>query len=470
VLETSLAVVSAASTCGESDEADPTLEFAATMTPLFKSACCAVCLLAMHSLSAQDSNLVSDVSAKQEYWARFDHQDWAAAIEAAEILVATARKNGAAPAVLAEALEMLGDAQLRNADLAGAEASFKEALDLIEAAEGRASGRTLAPLRGLGFALAARNRHAEAVPFLDRALLISHRTHGLFHEGQQPILKQLANSLMLTGQPLVAERHVKFLLQVGERTYGQNDPRLVPLMCEVGDWQTEVGNFDKARRHYRDAIRLVEEKLGKEHVAIVLPLRRLAASYPKQFMFFAKGYLDPDTALSESAASQQLPYKQNPRHLDNDGQRALLRALEVLNAQTDPPQQLLAGTLIDLGNWYQFKQDWQKALPYYQQAAQILAALKREAPDTTPDPLAVPLLVYYPVPHVVARGNSCRWISAKRRSYNWSSTSCPTEPSRMLSSRIPTRTRDMSATSWMPSKMHASARSSWMAARSKRLR
>lgn len=374
------------------------------MTPLLKSACCAICLLVVHTLGAQDSGLVPDVSAKQEYWARFDHKDWAAAVEAAQVLVAAARKEHAAPVELAEALELLGGAQLRNADLAGAEASFKEALALVEAAEGRASGLTLEPLRGLGFTLAARNRHAEAVPYLDRALLISHRTHGLFDESQGPILKQLASSLTYSGQALVAERHVKFLLQVGERAYGQDDPRLVPLMCEVGDWQAEVGNFDKARRQYRDAIRLVEEKFGKEHPAIVLPLRRLASSYPKQYIFFAKGFLDPEMARSESA-SHELPYKRNPRHIDSEGQRALLRALDVLNAQPDPSQTLLAETLVDVGDWFQFKQDAQKALPYYRQAAQILAAMRSAAPDTTPDPLAFPALIYYPVPHAIARGN-----------------------------------------------------------------
>src|SRR5690606_1488287 len=119
--------------------------------------------------------------------------------------------------------------------------------------------------RGIGFTLAAGSRHEEAIPYLDRALLIAHRTHGLFHEDQQSILKQLANSLTYSGQPLVAERHVNYLLQVGVHTYGQDDPKIVPLMCQAGDWHAEVGNFDKARRHYRDAIRLVEDKLGEKH-------------------------------------------------------------------------------------------------------------------------------------------------------------------------------------------------------------
>lgn len=374
------------------------------MASLIKSACCAVCLFAVQptGFGADDPGLVPAISAKQEYWARFDDKDWTAAVEAAQTLVAAARRAGEA-VPLSEALSLLGNAQLRNADLAGAEASFKEALEIVEHSEGSASRHTLTPLRGLGFTLAAGSRHAEAIPYLDRALLMAHRTHGLFHHDQQSILKQLANSLTYTGQPLIAERHVNYMLQVGERTYGKDDPRIVPLMCQVGDWHAEVGNFDTARRHYRDAIRLVEDKLGKQHVAIVLPLRRLASSYTRELEFRALGFIDPYTAQNMDS-TPMLPRKENPRYVDTDGQRALLRALDVLKAQSDPPQDLLTETLIDLGDWYQFKQDSDKALPYYKQAAQIVMQMKSAEP-ANPDPLAVPVRVYFPVPQVIARGN-----------------------------------------------------------------
>ncbi len=374
------------------------------MAHRIKSACFAVCLLTTPlAFSADDPELAPTASAKQEYWSRFDDKDWSAAVQAAQALVADARKQGKV-LPLADALSLLGNAQLRNADLSGAEASFKEALELIEHAEGPASRHTLSPLRGLGFTLAAGSRHTEAIPYLDRALLISHRTNGLFHQDQQSILKQLANSLTYTGQPLVAERHVKYMLQVGERKFGPDDPKIVPLMCQVGDWHAEVGNFDVARRHYRDAIRLVEDKLGKKDVAIVLPLRRLAASYPQEFEFDAAGYIDPYTAQTLES-TPMLPRKENPRYIDTEGQRALHRALDIVEKQPDPPEELLLQTLLDLGDWYQFKEDTKKALKYYREAAQAYSKLKTTSPNSVPDPLAFPVRVYFPVPSVIARGN-----------------------------------------------------------------
>lgn len=371
-----------------------------------KPAFLASCLLALdpaaHAADALPPG--EKPSARSEYQAHLESENRTAAVAAAQKLVETARADGE-PLALAEALSQLGEAQLRGGDLTGAEASFKEALELIERSQGQASRHTLNPLRGLGFTLAAAKRHEEAVPYLDRALLITHRTHGLFHEEQQPILAQLANSLTRIGQALAAERHVNYMLKVGERSYGQNDPRIVPLMCQVADWHAGVGNFDVARRHYRDAIRLVERTLGSSHVDVVLPLRRLAASYLYEVDFYALGYLDPYTANTPEAQQLNLPYRKNPRYLPAEGQRALLRALEVLETQPDPPAEILLGTLVETGDWFQFKQDTKKALAYYRQAAQRYAQLDAKERETIPNLLAVPVRVYFPAPAAVASGN-----------------------------------------------------------------
>ena len=270
------------------------------MKSIIGSACCTLCLLAASIAVATDAPeeaIASRPASQQEYWAEADRKDWSAAIVAAQALVAEARRDAQTqPLDLVRTLSMLGTAQMHNAYLAGAESSFTEALALAERIEGAASRHTLDPLRGLGFTLASGGRHQEALPYLDRALLISHRTHGLFHIEQQAILRQLASSLTLSGQPLVAERHVNYMLQVGQHAYGEDDPRLVPLMCAVGDWHAEVGNFDDARRLYRDGARLVEDKLGKNDIAIVRPLRRLAASFTQELAFEANGFIDPHEA------------------------------------------------------------------------------------------------------------------------------------------------------------------------------
>ncbi len=381
------------------------------MKSIIGSACCTLCLLAASIAVATDAPeeaIASRPASQQEYWAEADRKDWSAAIVAAQALVAEARRDAQTqPLDLVRTLSMLGTAQMHNADLAGAESSFTEALSLAERIEGAASRHTLDPLRGLGFTLASGGRHQEALPYLDRALLISHRTHGLFHIEQQAILRQLANSLTLSGQPLVAERHVNYMLQVGQHAYGEDDPRLVPLMCAVGDWHAEVGNFDDARRLYRDGARLVEDKLGKNDIAIVRPLRRLAASFTQELAFEANGFIDPHEAaelgISGGASSQHNP--RNPRYIDTEGQRALLRALAILKANPDASPQLLIDTLVDTGDWYQTKDDFRKALPFYSQAAQVYLQHAGQGSHPVQDRLAFPVRVYYPVPNAIVRGN-----------------------------------------------------------------
>jgi tetratricopeptide (TPR) repeat protein len=381
------------------------------MNSIIGSACCTLYLLAASIAVATDApeeTIASRPASQQEYWAQADRKDWGAAIVAAQALVAEARRETQTqPLDLVRTLSMLGNAQMHNADLAGAESSFTEALALAERIKGAASRHTLDPLRGLGFTLASGGRHQEALPYLDRALLISHRTHGLFHIEQQAILRQLASSLTLSGQPLVAERHVRYMLQVGQHAYGEDDPRLVPLMCAVGDWHAEVGNFDDARRLYRDGARLIEDKLGKNDIAIVRPLRRLAASFTQELAFEANGFIDPHEAaelgLSGGAPSQHNP--RNPRYIDTEGQRALLRSLAILKSNPDASPQLLIDTLVDTGDWYQTKDDFRKALPFYSQAAQVYLQHADQDSHTVQDRLAFPVRVYYPVPNAIVRGN-----------------------------------------------------------------
>lgn len=346
---------------------------------------------------------------QQEYWSEVDREDWTEAVKAAEALTASARLEvDQNPVRLVQALSMLGNARLHSRDFQGAEAAFKEALELAEQREGNASQHTLDPLKGMGFTLAADDRHSQAVPYLDRALLISHRTHGLFHAGQQSILKQLANSLTHSGEAMEAERHVNYMLQVGERTYGEQDPRIVPLMCSVGDWHAEVGNFDNARRQYREAIRLVEKQLGRNDLALVLPLRRLAVSFVKELQFEANGFLSPQEAADPERANQwktEMYRLNNPRHLQVEGQRALLRAVSLLKDNPLAPAPLYMETLIDTGDWYQIKLDPNKAVIFYREAAKVYATIAAEKDQPSQDPFALPVRLYYPVPSAIVRSH-----------------------------------------------------------------
>lgn len=363
-------------------------------------------LLALIPLPAAAAQNVPQPSWQQEYWARFDDRDWDAAIASAEQLVAAARPATAATGLrLSEALSLLGSAQLSKGNLVAAEAAFTEALQLAEQYSGRSSASLIDPLRGLGFTLAAAGKHDQAIPYMDRALLLSRRTAGLFDLSQQGLLRQLTASLTAVGSAAEGERHLLYLRRIGEHAYGANDPRLIPILCVVGDWYVEVGQVDEGRRNYRAAIGIAQRRLEKNSLGLVEPLRSFAASYPREIMLSSFGLIyrgeRPGSLDPMSGHVENEPM--NPRYLSSEGERALLRALEIARAHPDASAVTVVGTLVQTGDWFVMKQQPAKAMPYYEQAAGVLAQSASTAGSEVTTVLSFPVQIYYPTPTLATR-------------------------------------------------------------------
>jgi tetratricopeptide (TPR) repeat protein len=360
---------------------------------------CAV-LLQLSALPAWTAQPAAEPPSQQEYQARVNNKDWDAAIESAQRLVAAARESHAAPDKIAAALSLLGDAQLGKADFAAAESTFTEALRTIEPAVRGADPRLIDPLRGLGYALASQEKHAQAVPYMEKALAISRRTAGLFDVEQQGLLRQLAASFASLGKPEEAEQQMQYLLRVGEHAYGAADLRMAPLLCVIGDWYAQRGQMTEAREYYRTALGIVEKKQGRNDLAAVEPLRSLAQSYVHEMVLASFGILTPSDKFSASAdrpTGEVLTI--NPRFLSTDGERALLRALAILDSNAERPAGTLLDTLLQAGDWYEIKLQPDKALPYYQRAA-----VAAEAGDNRHETvLGFPVQVYYPTPLIATR-------------------------------------------------------------------
>ena len=330
---------------------------------------------------------------QQEYWAQIDRKDWSAAVAAAEQLVAAARSTAAQqPLALAEALTLLGNAQFGARNFDAAETAFNESLKITEARAGAASSKLLDPLRGLGYTL----------PPLERALLLDRRSYGLYDMAQQTVLRQLAESLVKVGRPDDAQRHVAYLVQLGERVYGKRDPRQVPILCFAAGWHGDLGDFISARAIYRAAIEIVERKLGPNDLASVEPLRGLADTYTQELYFSTLGLrtqtLERQPTSADGNSNQQREL--NPRYLGTEGEKALDRAVKVLEAQ--PAYDTLLETLLQTGDWFQIKHMPEKAMPYYRRAAALSAKLGAAA-SAQVDPLSFPVRVYYPTPSQATR-------------------------------------------------------------------
>lgn len=344
---------------------------------------------------------------QQEYWTRFDKQDWDAAVTSAQQLLAAARAANAPAEKVAEALALVGNAQLGKKDFVAAEATFSEALQLVEPIARGADSRLIPPLEGMGFALAGQGKHTPAVTYLEKALALSRRSQGLFDINQQDILQQLATSLTALGQTEAADQHMRYMVRVGEHAYGSEDPRLAPLLCMIGDWYSQRGQVMEARELYKVALAIVEKKLGRNDLAAVQPLRSLAHSYVREVFLSNYGIrtqIDKLSASPDGSSGEAQPI--NPRFLSSDGERALLRALAIL--ETDPQRfpASLVETLLQLGDWYQMKQQPDKALSYYLRVSSMVAADATLAAAEKEAVLGFPVQVYYPTPPLATRNLS----------------------------------------------------------------
>lgn len=368
--------------------------------------------------ATQERTLVPppQASSQQEFWVQFAQKDWTAAIASAEQIVAAARQATPLDTFrLSSALTLLGSAQLNGKLPAAAEASFAEALKLIDQHGNGGDLRLLDPLRGLGYSLAAQSKHEQAIAWLDRGLLVSRRNAGLFDIGQQGMLRQAAASYAALGRPAEGIKYMTYLLRVGEHTYGINDPRIAPLLVVVGNWYAEIGQMAPAREAYRTALDSVVRKLGPQDLAAVEPLRAMASSYVHEVNLSSYGIRTQDDYGAQGAqpAERRLPANadgtstegqaMNPRYVSNEGGRALLAALKALDAHQNRSPQVLVDTLLQTGDWFLFKQQFDKALPYYKRAWNVFAAMPGEAKRPDEGPLGFPVQVYYPTPVLAMR-------------------------------------------------------------------
>jgi TonB family protein len=340
--------------------------------------------------------------AQQEFWAHYDKKDWGAAIDEAKRLVDQARANAKQdPLALSAALTLLGNAQLSGGDKVSAEASYREGLQIVEAQGIQASPALVDPLRGLGYSLALLDRHQEAIPYLERALIVGRRSYGLFDPNQQGMLRQLASSLTHEGRIEDAQKQILYIQRIGEQAYGRRDPRMSPVLCLIGNWYVDTGNFSLGRDRFREAMGLVERKLGKNDPALVEPLRSLGRSYVQEIYFMTQGF----TPLQDRAPLDFQgvePKAINPKYISSDGEKALERALALLDARPDTTPMVLTETLIQLGDWYQLKHQPEKAVAYYRRAATVVASMSSPSPEAA-SALSFPVRIYYPLPPLAMR-------------------------------------------------------------------
>ncbi|HPF26715.1 MAG TPA: tetratricopeptide repeat protein [Steroidobacteraceae bacterium] len=357
-------------------------------------------LLSLGLLVAPTTSAVTDddrVAAYRAFRTLFDAGNYQAALPVAENVVKlTEIQHGAEDRSLVNPLTNVGTTQLKLGNHAAAEASYLRAVQILERSATTTDRQFIAPLHGLGSTYLAVKRPDSAVAPLKRALDLTRNLDGLYNLEQLPILRQLIDAYVATGDFADAEKEHNYAYRVVTTAYGNDDPRLLEPLDQLAGWYEFVGRYATARSYHERALGIIDRDGKRNDPRKVQALRGIARSYRLEYLYGPEKAEEPATdAFGRPLLNfENVQAGQQQRRLE----QALLLARQIVATNEPVDQRLLGETLVDLGDWYLISGSVAAAKEQYRKAWDAL----REAGDTallnTPRQLA-----YRPSPFAVGR-------------------------------------------------------------------
>ncbi|MBL8223690.1 MAG: energy transducer TonB [Chromatiales bacterium] len=280
-----------------------------------------------------------------------------AAVAGSELVELTRAEFGDGSIRLVTPLTNLGTARLRAGDLAGAEAGYQAAVDLVEDLEGILSRRLENPLLGLGETYMRSERYPQATAAYERALRVSQVNEGLYNLEQVPIRDGLSEGYLQQGDLEKANFHQEAQIDIASRRVGTDTASVTPALYKLGRWYARSGQPERARFAYQRAARMIEGEKGSTAPELVEALLAMGDTYREQAL------LPPDPNRPESPLSL-LPMSS----------AMYRRALAVIDRQPEPDMALRGRAYASLGDLYMLWNRRTTALQAYGNAWTVLSA------------------------------------------------------------------------------------------------
>lgn len=203
------------------------------------------------------------------------------AIQAARATVLAQREAvkaypGKAPG-LVRALQALGDAQREAGDIAGAEATYREALEAGQSLE--LPGDVMANVRtSLATLLDFNGREAESLPFYEEAI----NNHEALGGENTEVAAQLRNNLAMTYKCMdkfaLAEQHYLRALETLENKRGRKSESVACVFNNLGSLYYAAGFPDQAKEMFEDGLEIRIQVLGDRHRDVAQSLCNLGTA------------------------------------------------------------------------------------------------------------------------------------------------------------------------------------------------
>jgi len=156
----------------------------------------------------------------------------------------------------------------------------------MEQAHGAYHDQLSQELLGLGLSYRNQGQHGEAISVFKRSLHINRINQGLHNSNQLPILDLIIETNTALSDWEALDQNYHYLYWVNLRNFGENDPRLLPIIDKVGRWhinayqlQSEGKNLSHlldANYLYNIAIRIIEAHYGQTDPRLINALYGVA--------------------------------------------------------------------------------------------------------------------------------------------------------------------------------------------------
>ena len=328
----------------------------------------------------------------------------------AEVGTSKAADNRLPPAAFIEAASKPLERTRRQLRPSEAVDSYRERIEEMEAQQGAYGAGIDEQLLGLATALQKTGAHEEAISEFRRAMLINRVNEGLYSLSQVPMIEHMIESQIALRQWEDANDNQQYLYWLYERNYGENDPRMLPVINNLSRWHLQAYVEEKgdtlfehlisATDLYSLAVDIITQNFGSNDLRLVEALRGLKAT--NYYLATYKGEPQPPVVVNTSFGGGGDMDAARRSKLDNyrmnsfsSGKNAIARIVDVYQQNPQSPPAASAKAKVELGDWYMMFNKWHSARETYGEAYQALwdnGATNQEIEDIFGRPAALPSL------------------------------------------------------------------------------
>lgn len=261
--------------------------------------------------------------------------------------------------------------------------NYQLAIDRMEAERGAFDPELSETLFGLGKTYEQAGFKPEALEIYKRSLHVSRVNNGLYSLAQEPMLRGMISIYQDQKNWVDATANYNRLYSLYAKTYGEDDPRILPILDEMNQWHLNA--YKNRKEHGLDhlfssyalsnsAVELVSKHFGPEDLKLVGLLKTLVTTN-YYLALHQNDYKEPEPGITfgeqPSVTHQSREEVIIGRSYDT-GKKAYQRIIEVLHNNPNASLEDQAEAYAELGDWFMLFGKRESSSNAYQQALALL--------------------------------------------------------------------------------------------------